>query len=146
MFELDKGERRVAKLESKTNKNTVTYTMRDGGQVTLTHEQLASEDDLFVAWVISYADPEIPASDGSKLHTLSQCVGPVIENEAEFDALPWFQKDTVASSFGTDRNQWPDWLQAKYAHKPDAAFYDASKHMEDWPQFKARIEALNVST
>jgi hypothetical protein len=133
---------RLAKLEEAVSDSNVTYTMRDGGQVMLTHEQLANdENDLYVMWVFQYADPEIPASDGSKLHTLTQCIGPVIQYEAEFDALPWFQKDTVASAFGTDRSQWPDWLQEQYAHKPNEAFYDYSKHFEDWPQFKARMEA-----
>jgi hypothetical protein len=139
--------REVEKLKQAASSNSITLTMKDGGQVTLTAKQLQSEDEndlLFVSWVYAYSDPEIPASDGSRLHALAQMVGPVVETEAEFDALPWFQQDSVASSFGTDRNVWPDWLRERYKHKPDEAFYNYSKHWEDWPQFKARMELLNV--
>jgi hypothetical protein len=74
--------------------------------------------------------------------SISQCVGPVIESEADFDCLPWHLKDSTASSFGTDRATWPDWLQEKYKNRPVQGFYDSSKYFEDWPQFKARMESV----
>jgi hypothetical protein len=90
------------------------------------------------------ADPDIPASDGSHNHTLSQCVPPVIDNESDFNRLPYWIQDDVAFSYGADRIQWPDWLRERYAHRPEQALTNSSKHFEDWPAYKARIEAMQI--
>jgi len=144
MFELDKLERRLTKLEKASSNDTVTYTMKDGGQVTLTFKQLASEYDIFVCWVMANADPEIAASDGSKLHTLQQCVAPAVESEAEFDKLPYWMQNDVALSYVSDRSQWPDWLSERYKYRPNETLTGSLKHFEDWPAYKARIEAIAV--
>lgn len=58
--------------------------MKNGSLETLTSAQLAS-DDLYTSWVYHNADPDIAASDGSKLHALSQAVEGTLDQPFE----PW---------------------------------------------------------
>ena len=54
-------------------------------------------------------------SNGDNFDELARCVPPVINSEADFDALPVDMRDNVAETFGRDRNRWPEWLKIRYS-------------------------------
>ena len=70
MRQLNDLRREVVKLKEKAADSIIRYRMKDSTIVTLT----GKESEAFVAWVFNNADKNYRASNGSKLHVLTQMV------------------------------------------------------------------------
>lgn len=41
-------------------------------------------------------------------------VGPIIDTEEDFNKIPVERQWEMAQTFSANRNNWPDWLKARY--------------------------------
>jgi hypothetical protein len=86
MRELYSLEKEVAVLKAKAAEGTIRYRMKDSSIIALT----GNESEAYQAWVFNNASTEYRASDGSKLHCLTQSVQGTLD--APFESWEAFKQ------------------------------------------------------
>jgi hypothetical protein len=72
--QLNQIRKQIERLREKASDTVVRFKLKDGNLASIAVAELRDPYSLFGCWVFNNASPDYRASDGSKLHTLTQMV------------------------------------------------------------------------